>query len=245
MLNYHDLELKRTNGKLKIADIYIYVAGENFSSLLKDMYDHYRDELGDFSEGTSNNWETEVPKMRSLVSAGKHREAQDIYKTIPEKVKKAKILQITHLMICSGLSDEEYTDAVAEYESIYPNEPNMQLLMVDAYIVRKDYTKALNAVNELDKMIDKDPMLDYHRAMCYTMMKDDAKRLEYLEKVVKSLPDFEDGVLELIVDYLQLKEFEKARPLIERFKSRSSFDQTTLNYLLIQYPGYNEKYGND
>ena len=107
----------------------------------------------------------------------------------------------------------------------------------------EDYDKALNAVNELDKMIDKDPLLDFHRAMCYTLMKNDAKRVECLERLLKNMPDFEDGILELLVDYLETSQFEKAKPLVDRFKSRSKFNQETLTLLLSQHTGYAEKYG--
>lgn len=242
-INYHDYELKRTNGQPKVADIFIYMSGENLSETLKNLFDQFKDEFRESSNNESMRWIKRMPEVRSLIIAGKHQEALEIYDHMPDKIKKSRTFQIIHVEISSGLSDEKYSQAIAEYESLYPNEPNMQLLLIDGYILRKDYTKALNAVNELDKMIDKDPLLDFHRAMCYTLMKDDLKRTEYLERLVKNLPDFEAGILELLADYLETSEFEKAKPLIDGFKSKSEFNQSTLTMLLIQYPGYNKKYG--
>ena len=155
------------------------------------------------------------------------------------------MFQVMHMEICSGLSGEEYNRAIAEYEMLYPHEPNMQLLMIDGYILRKDYGKALAAVEDLDKMIDKDPLLDFHRAMCYTLLKNEPKRREYLERLVKNLPDFEDGVLELITDYLKSNQYEKAKPLIDRYKNNSEFNQSALTMVLYLYPDYKEKYNSN
>ncbi len=241
-INYHDYELKRSRGEPRIADAYIYMTGENLSETLKSLYGQMKDEFGK-SEYSTITWTRQMPKIRELINEDKHREALDLYNKIPPSVQKAKLFQIVHVEICSGLSDEEHTKAIGEYETLYPNEPNMQLLLIDGYILRKEYTKALTAVNTLDKMIDKDPLLDFYRAMCYTLMKDDNKRIEHLERLVKNLPDFEDGILELLVDYLDRNEFEKARPLIERYKLTSSFDQERLTSLLELYPAYKEKPG--
>jgi tetratricopeptide (TPR) repeat protein len=242
-LNYHDYELTRTGGQPKVADIFIYMSGENFSETLKNLFIQFKDELGDDSNNESAGWIKKMPDIRSLITAGKHQQALDIYNSMPEKIKRGRVFQIVHVEICSGLEEEEYSKAITEYETLYPNEPNMKLLLIDGYILRKDYPKALNAVNDLDKMLDKDPLLDYHRAMCYSLMKDDAKRTEHLERLVKNIPDFQDGILELLADYLETGEFEKAKPLIDRYKTKSEFDQETLDLLMTGYPGYQKKYG--
>jgi tetratricopeptide (TPR) repeat protein len=243
MINYHDYELKRTGGQPKVADIYIYMSGEKFSETLKNIFVQFKDEFKETANSESDGWIKKMPEIRALINKGKHEEALAIYNSIPAKIKTARLFQIVHVEICSGLSDEEYNKAITDYETLYPNEPNMQLLLIDGYILRKDYDKALNAVNELDKMIDKDPLLDFHRAMCYTLKKDDVKRVACLERLIKNLPDFEDGISELLVDYFETGQFEKAKPLVDRFKNKSDFDQSTLTMLLNKYPGYNEKYG--
>lgn len=238
MLNYHDFELARSKGQPKIADVYIYMTGEDLSETLKNLFAQFKDNAED-------SWFSRLPNIRTLLNKGKHQEALAIYNNIPEEAKKARVFQITHIDICSGLSDEQYEKAIAEYETLYPNEPNMQLLMIDGYILRKDYAKALHAVNELDKMIDKDPLLDFYRAVCYKLMGDYAKKTECLERLVKNIPDMEEGILELIADYLAKEEFEKAKPLVDKYRNTSSFDQSTLTTFLSYYPGYNKKYGGE
>ena len=242
-LNYHDYELTRANDQPKVADIYIYMSGENLSETLKNLFTQFKDEFKAGADHETASWIKRMPDIRSLINKGKQKEALDIYNSMPQKVRNGRMFQIIHVEISSGLSGDEYSRAISEYQTLYPNEPNMQLILIDGYILRKEYGKALDAVNELDKMIDKDPLLDFHRAMCYTLMKNDVKRVECLERLLKNLPDFEDGILELLADYLETRQFEKAKPLVDRFRSRSEFNQSTLTLLLTQHPGYTEKSG--
>lgn len=40
-INYHDMELKRKKGDIKIADIFVYTSGENLSVTIKGIYDQF------------------------------------------------------------------------------------------------------------------------------------------------------------------------------------------------------------
>jgi tetratricopeptide (TPR) repeat protein len=239
MINYHDMELTRVNGEAKIADMYIYLTGENFSETMKTLYS----EFTSFEEkGSTQNsrWMQEIPKIRNLITEKKYQEALDIFNSMPLVIQNSRPFQIINVEIASGISDEDHIKAVERYEALYPNEPNMQLMLIDAYVLRQQYDKALKAVNELDRMIDKDPLLDYYRAICYNLLNDQEKFREHLELLVKNIPDFEDGLIELINDYLENEEYEKARPLIKNYQSRKSFDQSALTDVLDAYPNYIE-----
>jgi tetratricopeptide (TPR) repeat protein len=244
MINYHDLELAHVDGKVKIADLFIYLTGQNLSETMQSLFA----QMGDVSssEGPSKEtlaWMDDAKRIRGLITAKQYREAKNIYTSLPETAKKSKAFQVINVEINSGLGDDEYGAAIAEYESLFPKEPNMQLMMLDAYIMRKEYDKALNAVNELDKTLNTDPLLDYHRSLCYSLMNDTAKQLESLERLNKNVPDFEDGMIQLIALYLDKEEYEKARPLVDRYKSKSNFDQLNLSNIMAGYPEYEEKYG--
>lgn len=241
-LNYHDLELTRSGKDVKVADMFIYTTGENLSETLHGIYLQL---AGMFDDKTSkitpnDEWLKKLPDIRKLMREGKNREAADLFNKIPGQVRKGRAFQILHVEVSSGLSYDEYNDAIEEYKRLFPNEPNMHLLLLDGYIIQKQYDKALNAVNELDKMINKDPFLDYYRYLCYKLLQDEASGKECLVRLVKAMPGFEEGVLELIAVYLDENDYEAARPLVVNYKSRSSFDQSALDQLLEQHPGFTE-----
>jgi tetratricopeptide (TPR) repeat protein len=231
--------LINNGGKTKIADIYIYITGENFSETLRNLYLQFADEI----EGAKKNndaaaWMKKLPEIRSLINKGEHRQAMELFNNIPVKYRSGKIFQVMNVTISSGLSEEEYGTALDEYNKLFPNEPNAALLMIDGHILHKDYNKALEAVNMLDRQINKDPLLDYYRYLCYNLLNEKEKAKQHIEQVVKNIPGFGDGMLELIATYLEDHEYDKARPFVEKYKAKSSFDQTTLDLLLSAYPDY-------
>jgi tetratricopeptide (TPR) repeat protein len=238
-LNYHDFELTRTDGEPRIADLFIYTTGENLSQTLHSLYVQFSAKMKDESYFSANDeWLQKLPDIRQLMSAGKYREASGLFNKIPADVQKGRTFQILHVEIGSGLTNDEYSAAIEEYKRLFPNEPNMQLLLLDGYVLHKEYDKALNAVNELDKQINKDPLLDYFRYLIYVLLENKPSAKESLERLVKNMPEFEAGNYELIRTYLDENEFEKARPLIEKFRNKSSYDQSSLQTLLLMHPDY-------
>jgi tetratricopeptide (TPR) repeat protein len=145
--------------------------------------------IGKSDPDKENSWLLEMPKMRQLLNEGKNKEALEIYDRLPQKIKSMKAVQITHILITSGLDDDEkYEAAINEYTTLYPNEPNMHLLLLDGYFIKKEYDKALHSVNEMDKMIDKDPFLDYYRYLIYKTMEDTVHAKTSIETLMKNMP---------------------------------------------------------
>ncbi len=237
-LNYHDLELKRSGGEVKIADMFIYTTGEHFSQTLKSLYEQFSG-LVEKSTG-KEDWIKAMPKIRTLINKQEYQEAYDLFEALPAEAKKNKAFRIVYIEICSGLGNELHKKSLRDFQAAFPNEPNMQLVLIDAFFLNKEYDKALNAVNAVDKMINKDPFLDYYRYLCYNIMENEEKANEHLMKVIKYDPDFEDAQLELIVTYLQEDNNAAAKPLIEAFQKKKSYDQTTLNTVLTMYPDWDE-----
>lgn len=238
-LNYFDFELMPRNDEVKIADGYAYNVGQNLSEVLKDLY-HQMDELEANAKEDKDKWLDLIPDMRKLVSQGKFNEALGIFQTIPPDVRKIKLMQIIHVIICSGVDVETQQAALNEYKELYPGEPNIALLEMSGYLLMENYELALPALDELDKMIDKDPLLDFHRSICYKMLGKYDQQKECLARLIHNIPDFENGMLELIAVYLKNKDYEKARPLVKDFRTRSRFNQNSLSLILSSYPGFQE-----
>ena len=235
-INYHDMELIRSGGKCRIADMFVYLGGENFSSTLHSIYLQFSDMAGDATD--VEVWKRQVSSVRSLINDGKKREAKVLYDELPAELRSGRAFQILNLQICSGLSAGEYDAALKEFEKNFPNQSNIQLLLMDGYLIRNEYDKAIEAINRLDKEVGHDPILDFHRAMCYKLEGDGPKSRECLERLVKNMPEREEAYLELIKSYLAIGEYEKVKPLVIQFKKMGAFDQPKLNMLLERYPGY-------
>ncbi|NOT51807.1 MAG: hypothetical protein HOP10_11090 [Chitinophagaceae bacterium] len=233
-LNYHDIELTKSGKEIKIVDMFIYISGELFSETINNLYRQMKTMMSKGETSFEDRWLLEMPKLKQKMNAGEYEEAMEIFERLPEKVQKMKAVQLTHIMIASGLDDmERYEDAIDEYTRLYPDEPNMHLVLLDSYILKKEYDKALHSVNELDRMIDKDPFLDYYRYLIYNIKEDSINARASIIKVMKNMPDFEDGMLELIVLYIDEKNNTEADKWIKEFRNHGSFDHEQLESLLI------------
>jgi len=234
-LNYHDLELERYKGKVYIADIYIYASGENFSKTLSDLLE-YKGESGlnekkDFQD---------LLKIKELFTQGRNEEAKKYFDKLDPGFKNQRSVQFMYVMVCSKLDEEIYLKALNQFVSQYPNDANTSLLMIDVYFLRKDYAKANLYVEKLDSIINKDPYLDYYRALITKSLGDIKGATKYLENLCKNMPEFSGGVIELIANYLDIEKYDKARDIINYYRNQKKFDQETLDHVLAIYPGYKE-----
>jgi len=232
-LNYHDYELLKKHDKCLVADVYIYMSGETLAetmgNLFKTLYDRV-DEAGEKGLGNIDN----VKEIKELVQKGKSAEAKKMFDELPAYLKKSKAILLLNVSICSNLSSEEYDGAIKAFREAFPDEPNMNLMMIDGYYLQKDYEKMLAAVNALDSQINKDPLLDYYRYMSYKLMEDKATAKTYLKQVVKNMPEFQGGYIEWIAVDLKEKNTAEADSLIAVYRKKR-FDQKELDLIVNYY----------
>jgi len=230
-LNYHDFELTKRKGEVGIADMYIYLSGENLSKTLGDLLTSFSELKGDHDSEPYVQAKA-VRKMKELYQSGEVEEAKDYYEQLPESLKKQKAIQIMNIQISSKIDDEAHTKAIKSYQSFYPDEANINLLQLDYFITQRDYKSSMDAIDKLDAMINTDPFLDYIRALVSNLMNEPAQSITYLERLHKNMPTYGDGELELIAHYLDNADEDKANALIEDYKKNEEFDQQKLtNYL--------------
>lgn len=234
-LNYHDFELVKRKGKIGVADAYIYISGEKLSKSLAVIFNSMLD--GKSSDKQIDEFARNLTKIKSLYVRQEYTQAKELFSSLPAQVRREKIFQIIHLQICSELSNETYLEAISEFEGLFGNDPSAQLVLFDSYLLKQDYQKSLEALNVIDKTVQ-DPFLNYFRGLIYTQMDKEGEATFYLEKLYKDLPQFEDGVIELIANYANTKQKEKAEKLITVFKNNTSFDQTKLENIRILYPEF-------
>ncbi|MBN9384175.1 MAG: hypothetical protein J0H74_25715 [Chitinophagaceae bacterium] len=191
-VNYHDFELiKREDESVRAADLFVYLSGEDLSKTIADALQQVNTDISKEELEKLNT----VNTIKSLVAEKDYEKAGQYYDQLPASIKKGKAFQIIHVTICANLGNEKYLQAINEYRSLYPHDPNMYLMMVDAYTLQQNYPMALESVNKLDSLIDKDPYQDYQRGLLYLLMKDTVRALGYFEQLHKNMPAFRQGTM--------------------------------------------------
>lgn len=235
-LNYHDFELIKKGDQVKIADVFAYNTGENLTSIMAES-------LLDVDEQQYAG-KKEAKKMQLIkkyITAKEYEKADEVFESLPAVLKEQKQFRMIYLTIAAGLGDEKHLAALNKYQENYPDAPNMYLLTLGIYLLKEDFPAALRSVNRLDSFINKDPYLDFHRALIYREIKDTVNRLASLERLHQNMPGFGTGTVELIVAYLDGKQLDKAVSLTQQYRKGKDADAETLETLYLLYPELKEK----
>src|SRR5580704_11900028 len=166
-LNYHDWVLGRSaNGKAVAVDCHVFLIGELYSQNLRRSFLPLAHKSGGASvEKLSGPEKDFVEHFREFAQMGQFvrernwRQALNTYKELPASVQESKPAMTMRLLATQSVSDAEYLATIDDFRKRYPNDAMIDLISVDAYILRKAYDKALESIDRVDKAIGKDPYL--------------------------------------------------------------------------------------
>lgn len=216
-LNYYDVELIKEENEVKIADFFIYTSNENFSQTMANLI---KAKLKNNKDADAYSPELRLKDIRTALNNGRYKTAWDDFNQLPYEFQNTKAAQMMHLQICQNLSDSLYKNAVTRFESLFKNDTCSNLILLDKFVVDKEYDKAIEAINKIDAKISKDPFLDYFRGLMYYSKNDMDKAISCYEKVVLAMPTFSKVYLELISIYTE-KDKAKAKLYFEKYSKLS------------------------
>lgn len=232
-LNYHELELCKENGVVKIADIFIYLTGENLSESLITIYKSLmvqRNKLSNAEEAKLfKTMSTLMPEIKKLTQSGQHEKAYQKILSAPAFMKSLKMFQLNKILVAQNLSDEKlYSDAIDEFKNNYPNAKNLNLLLIDGYLLKKQYDNAGTSIDKLDISLGGDPYLDYYRYLLSNLKNDTTASMKYIEAAGAALPNLQHVQLELMLNLKEAMKEEQLKKVLVAYKANKSFDQNAL-----------------
>ena len=238
-INYHDMELVKINDRIALADMYVYLTGENFSKTLAQLLALVAaPPTGPQTGDSMLNTIKSVQEIRTLMNRQQYEKASQLYEALPTSFKQDKAIQLINISITAQLDEEKYRQVLGDFEKQYGQDPSAQLTLFDLYFLDEDYNKALKVLDVLDASVQGDPVLNIYRSVLYTRMQQPEKSIQCLEALYKAKPDFDTGVLELIANYIETNNSEKAETLIAAYRANKKFDQQKLENLKFLYPDF-------
>ena len=231
--NYFDIELTKLKDKIGIADILIYSSGENIS---KSMADLMKKMMDDPNEKNVTNATETFEIVKRLMEKGNYKQAKKEFDLLPASVKNTRIADVLNLQIASNLEEDIYLKETEKFEKKYANEPNVQLSLIDLYYLRKDYDRALYAIDQIDSLINKDTFLDYYRGLMWNVKGNSDKAIEYYKKVTESNPNFAGAYAELMAHYIEKDNKEQAKLYFTKYKGMRSAKDDIISTYETLYP---------
>jgi len=236
-INYFDMELTKLDNKVGIADMLVYSSGENISKSLAAFATAIMAETND--KKTAQMTEG-FDAIKRLMAKGNYQQAKKEFDMLPASVRNTRVADVLNVQISSELDEETYLNEIEKFEKKYVDEPGVQLTLLDLYFLRKDYDKALGAINSIDSIINKDPFLDYYRGLIYNVKEQGDKAIECYTRVTISNPGFPSPYAELMAHYLEKGENDTAKSYFIKYKGlRNASDDVIKTYGDL-YPFLNE-----
>lgn len=169
-VNYYDFTLRNDSGQVKIGDFYIYVSGEHISTMIERIVEMGLPGTVD-SPGSPDIAALEdaqkLQLIEELTARGEFEEAYRQSELLPEKFRTDKSVRLMKISIAQQLDDNRYNEALEEFKSSYPDDPSLNLILVDAYLMDEQLDKAMECIDKLDKDV-KDPYLECTEAIFFT-----------------------------------------------------------------------------
>lgn len=170
-VNYHEMIINRDEGLVRARDIYIYTNAELLSETMHRMFFFALAQDPSALQkltGRKNPFLEHIEdykQMMEKVRAGDGRGAEELYKRLPEETRKQKSVMLAHVFAASKLGDDAaYIKAMDEMRHLFPHDGGVDLMSIDAFILKAKWPEALAAVDRVDAAVGGDPYLDVFRS---------------------------------------------------------------------------------
>lgn len=226
-VNYHDmLVTSKPRGSIRVVDVYVTTTGEFISSTLRRVFiplavAESKSVLQSLNrkESESVKYVDQFGQMYLAMKRKQFRRVLQIYSRLPETLQKDKNILMLQLMAAQKIGDKEYLDALDVYQKYHPADPSLDILVIDAFIIRGEYDKSLAAIDRLDEWVGGDPYLDVLRSNICLLKKDYAKVKKYAKRAIKADEERPDAYSNLVEVSLAERDFRETTRLLTRLEN--------------------------
>jgi tetratricopeptide (TPR) repeat protein len=199
-LNYYDILLVRSADRcVRIGDIFVYLLANDFSQTIRQPLvigvNHANRGIIDRLTGKESllvtHWDV-VKAMNAALQSSDYEGVLMLYRRLPTEVQDHRMILEMRMLAAQQINELEYAEAIDAMARHADGNPAINLLLIDALFVRKQYKQALAALEKLDAAVGTDPRLDGLRAslLCNLGKHDDARQA--IDRALKAFPDRRD-----------------------------------------------------
>lgn len=167
--NYHDIALGRNEaGHVVLDDIDVMTMGEPLGQTMRRLAIDYLNAR--YGRGATDRdrligqHSKTILEFNTKVTDGKGADAMAAYRRLPPELRKDKGLQLIAITAARQVSDATYVELMDAYRRDHPDEPNCDLVTLDALFLTFRFEKAVDALDRLRTAVGGDAYLDAMKA---------------------------------------------------------------------------------
>jgi tetratricopeptide (TPR) repeat protein len=135
------------------------------------------------------------------------------YARLPERLQRDPTAMLLWLRCATGLSDEEYREALADFRRLFPDHPGAELVAIGAWFARGEPREALGAIERLDKAVG-DPYLGVLAASARKLAGEPAQAKAALRSAIAREPTLAEAHYVLLDIVLGERDWAEAKRLL-------------------------------
>jgi tetratricopeptide (TPR) repeat protein len=243
-VNYLDLFVEHgAGGGISINDMYVYMTAEKLSDttrrLIIPLVQEKNKSLLDRAFGETPDLIKYGPQWQNLiylVQKGRYQEALDVYDQLPETLKQQKFILVQELRAAQNVNQADYLATLRLWRKTYPNDASLDLLSIDYFLLLKQYDRALECVERLDKALGGDPYQDFNRAAIYSLLKDETNAEKFAVQAFTREPDLSRAGIFAVNLMRDRHDYSACVQMLERMQSLGGYSMTSLDRALRTSP---------
>lgn len=222
-INYHEYVVHSVEaGKVVFSDVYIFSLGEYLSQTLRRSAISAigaggKGEDDDKALSSESEYVKNMPKIQKMLSHLKNkqvREAYSVFQSLPPSVQKDKLIMSLRMTMAQQLGEKEYNAAMQDFRKTYPDDPSLDMLLIDYYALQNNLAESVKTIDRLDKAVDGDPYLNVLRASCKLAAEKTAEAKQLLQKAVSAEPDMVEAYWVMVALAVAQKDFKETARLL-------------------------------
>jgi tetratricopeptide (TPR) repeat protein len=225
-LNYHEFVLvKQPDDQVRAVDVYLATSGEYLSETYRRGF--VCAAAAESSAGLSRlsppevefvQHYSDVQQIGSLVQQDKFEDALDLYAQLPASLKTLKSMLLMQIRAAGSLNDRRYDKAIEDFRKNYPNDPCLDLILIDSYRMHNETAMALKAIDKVEQSFGPDPYLNVLRATFYLKEHRYDEAHEAGRKAIEKELDLEQGYWVEVEALLAQQKYEQATAVLRVLK---------------------------
>ena len=227
-LNYHEMYVaKDAQGKLRIVDVYIQLMGEKISQALAlglpvmaaKAAATQRAKLPQAFLDAAAEME-KLRALQQLAAEGKFKQAIDALSKLPATLRNSKGALMMRYQYAQQVDVEHYRAAIAALTKAFPNDPFLDLILLESLALEEKYTEILNSLDRIDRRLGGDPYIDFLRSRQYFAMEKFDLAKAMAQKSIRAEPWLHDPYWLLIDIAIKQKDHRSTAKLLVAIERR-------------------------
>lgn len=223
-VNFHDYLIREVGGQVIAVDFKIALAGEDFSQIMRRFLIPLvaNENRGILERLTAKESDLikHLDDLQSITKAnqsGHPEEVAGIVSRLPEEVRNEKVCLLQELQAAQSLGDNDKMESIiARYRKVYPQDPAIDILSIDYFVLKKQLDQALLSAERFRKSTgDEAYMLTMVGDLQWQLGNFKQARAS-VDKAIEREPDFLNAHWTLVAIALSQKDHTTVRKTLER-----------------------------